>query len=170
MARGGISNQTDITHLQTRNIIERIKYPQYNFQKYHDIGLLKLSKAFVLDTYLRPACLYTEKSIPYTTAVASGWGKTDFAVDEGSQDLLKVTLEFFTTAQCNKTYRRMINDNSELPMGIVEDIMICYGSTKDRKDTCQVSMKCILIGKYIYQFILRNQNYRLNLIYNRKMY
>lgn len=139
LVRGGITNLTELTHVQTRDVIDRIYNPQYNYEKYHDIGLLKLNSGFDLNTFLRPACLYTQRHIPFTRAVASGWGKTGF-FNDGSDQLLKVTLEAFTTTQCNDTYRRSINDqNSPLRNGIVEDLQICYGSTTKTRDTCEVS-------------------------------
>ncbi|CAH1101336.1 unnamed protein product [Psylliodes chrysocephalus] len=137
LVRGGITNLTELTHVQTRDVIDRIYNPQYNYEKYHDIGLLKLNSGFDLNTFLRPACLYTQRHIPFTRAVASGWGKTGF-FNDGSDQLLKVTLEAFTTTQCNDTYRRSINDqNSPLRNGIVEDLQICYGSTTKTRDTCE---------------------------------
>lgn len=136
-ARGGLANQSDTHHLQVRNIIKLIKHPRYTFAKYHDIALMKVDRNFELNTFLRPACLYTKKDFPVKHAVATGWGLTEFA-GEGSEDLQKVILEYFTTSQCNNTYRRVINSvNTELPDGIIEDYMICAGSSEDRKDTCQ---------------------------------
>ncbi|XP_056637301.1 serine protease persephone-like [Diorhabda sublineata] len=138
LVRGGISNQSDTLHLQVRNVIERIKYPNYDYRKYHDIALLKVDESFELNTYLRPACLYTERTFPVIEAIASGWGLTDFASDSLSQDLLRVDLEFFSTEKCNNTYRNLIRmQDTELPLGIIEDIMVCAGSRTDRKDTCQ---------------------------------
>lgn len=116
-----------------------LKYPEYTFTKYHDIGLLKLESDFILNIYARPACLYTQRTFPVDKAIASGWGKQEFA-GEGSRDLLKVVLEGFTAEFCNKTFKKEINQpDSELNRGILDDYMICYGSRTALKDTCQVS-------------------------------
>lgn len=93
-----------------------------------------------LNTWVRPACLHTEKKLQYKNALASGWGKIDFAGDD-SKDLLKVKLEIFAVEKCNQTYRRDITQpNSALQDGIIDDLMICAGSSTDYKDTCQVSL------------------------------
>ncbi|KAJ8978396.1 hypothetical protein NQ317_006303 [Molorchus minor] len=135
--RLGITNKTDHTHMQELTVKDIISHPEYTSAKYHDIGLLKLSKNAQLDPYVRPACLQTQRNIPYKNAIASGWGKIEFSGGT-SDDLLKVVLEFFTTEQCNKTYRRDINGpTTDLRQGILDDYMLCAGSSKDFKDTCQ---------------------------------
>ncbi|CAG9863676.1 unnamed protein product [Phyllotreta striolata] len=137
LARGGFTNQTETKHVQVRNVIQRINHPSYNYQKYNDIALLRVDRSFDLNTYLRPACLYTQHYIPYRTSIASGWGNTQYGLEGGSKELLKVTLEFFTTAECNNTYRRSINKaDSDLYMGIDEGSMICAGSRVNKSDTC----------------------------------
>lgn len=122
--------------MQERAISEIVAYPEYSYTRYHDIALLRLSKNIDFNTYVRPACLQTEKDIPSSKVVASGWGATEFSGDT-SNDLLKVVLELFSVDKCNYTYRRDISP-TRLRNGIVDDLMICAGSTKDLKDTCQV--------------------------------
>ncbi|KAJ8921896.1 hypothetical protein NQ315_008529 [Exocentrus adspersus] len=137
LVRVGLTNQSDPTHMQESEVKEVIAYPEYVNTRYHDIGLLRLSKKIKLDIYSRPACLQSERNIAYKKAIASGWGKIEFSGD-GSNDLLKVVLEFFGVDKCNSTYRReILNPNANLAEGIIEDTMICAGSTKDYKDTCQ---------------------------------
>lgn len=129
---------TDNTHKQQRIIVEIIAHPLYTNKKYHDIGLLKLKAKFDLNTWVRPACLHTDKRLPYEKALASGWGKIDFAGDD-SKELFKVKLEIFSVEKCNNTYKRDINQpDSPLKNGIIDDLMICAGSSTDYKDTCQV--------------------------------
>lgn len=124
--------------MQERTVSQVISHPGYTTTKYNDIALLKVSRGFNLDIYARPACLQTEKNIPYKKAIASGWGKVEYS-GEGSNDLLKVVLEFFSLDKCNATYRRdIIVPNSNLKDGIVDDLQICAGSSKELKDTCQV--------------------------------
>ncbi|XP_018562074.1 uncharacterized protein LOC108904131 [Anoplophora glabripennis] len=135
LVRVGFTNKTDLTHMQERTVSEIIPYPEYSFTRYHDVGLLKLSRNLELNTYVRPACLQTKKNIPFEKAIASGWGVTEFSGDTSS-DLLKVVLEFFSVDKCNYTYRRDISPTA-LKDGIVDDLMICAGSSKEFKDTCQ---------------------------------
>lgn len=144
--RAGITNLTDNNHKQQRIVADVIAHPLYSNKKYHDIGLLRLQKKFDLDTWVRPACLHTEKNLPYAKALASGWGKIDFAGDD-SKDLLKVKLEIFPVDKCNQTYRRdIIQIDSPLKDGIIDDLMICAGSSTENKDTCQVKLfMCFLI-------------------------
>lgn len=97
-----------------------------------------MERSFELNTWIRPACLHTEKALPYKNALASGWGKIDFAGDD-SKDLLKVKLEIFPVGKCNYTYRRdILLPDSPLKDGILDDLMICAGSSTEQKDTCQV--------------------------------
>lgn len=61
---------------QIRNILERIKHPEYQKPaRYHDIALLKLEKPFELNGYVRPACLEIEHELPDKSFIASGFGK-----------------------------------------------------------------------------------------------
>ncbi|KAJ8961845.1 hypothetical protein NQ318_021462 [Aromia moschata] len=135
----GITNITDSNHLQEYNINEIIPHPKYtNKSRYNDIALFKLSKNVKLNPYVRPACLNTEKDIKYSNAIASGWGNIAF-IGSGSNDLLKVILEIFPTAKCNDTYKRdIMKKKSTVKQGILEDLMICAGSSEDIKNTCQV--------------------------------
>lgn len=54
--------------------------------------------------------------------------------DEGSDNLLKVTLKLVPHETCNASYFDGIS--SELPLGIRNDGQICAG--EPGKDTCQV--------------------------------
>lgn len=129
---------TDNAHKQQRTVAKIIAHPLYNNKKYHDIALLKMADKFDLNTWVRPACLHTEKHLPYKNALATGWGKTDFAGDD-SNELFKVKLEIYSVEKCNKTYRGDIkHPNSPLKDGILDDLMICAGSSTEYKDTCQV--------------------------------
>lgn len=136
--RAGITDLNDNAHKQQRTIAKIIPHPLYTNKKYHDIALLRMEEKFDLNTWIRPACLHTEKPLLYENAVASGWGKIAFAGDD-SKKLLKVKLEIFPVEKCNQTYRREMNQpNSPLKEGILDDLMICAGSSTEIKDTCQV--------------------------------
>lgn len=65
--------------MQERNVVERIKYPDYKFSvRYHDIALLKLDHPLELNPRVRPACLEVNPQIPGKSAIASGFGKTSY--------------------------------------------------------------------------------------------
>ena len=76
--------------MQERNVVERIKYPDYKFSvSYHDIALLKLEQPLKLNPQVRPACLEIESQLSGKSAIASGFGKTSYG-----QYLLKSNLQY----------------------------------------------------------------------------
>lgn len=118
---------------QEYNIKEFIDHPEYRPPStYNDILLIKLEEKVKFNHYVRPICLYTEFQPPTKSAIASGWGKTEDA--DGSDDLLKVTLEFFSQNECFKYFPANRRKYSE---GIIEKSQICAGSRSELKDTCQ---------------------------------
>lgn len=134
----GLTDIDDPDHSQQFNVIERIAHPQYEAPShYHDIGLVKLDKKVQLNTWVRPACLYTKASSPWTNVIATGWGKTDFGGFE-STVLLRVILELYDKPKCEKVYKRETGTD-RLKNGINDELMICAGHSKELKDTCQVS-------------------------------
>ncbi|XP_018562111.1 serine protease snake-like [Anoplophora glabripennis] len=135
MVRVGLTNKTDLTHIQERTVSEIVPYPEYNKTKYHDIGLLRLSKNIKFNSYVRPACLQTEKYIPFVLAISSGWGALVWG--KPSNDLLAIVLEFYSADKCNYTYRRAIRPGGDLENGIVDDLMICAGTSKAVNSTCR---------------------------------
>lgn len=66
-------------------------------------------------------------------AIATGWGKTDFAAAEISQKLMKVPLKIYSNDVCQRSFE----DRKRLPDGIVSS-MLCAGDLSGGKDTCQV--------------------------------
>lgn len=50
---------------------------------------------------------------------------------------LQVTLKYFTTEECRKTYENV--STRKLPVGIDEETQVCAGGRNEEKDTCQVS-------------------------------
>ena len=52
-----------------------IQHPLYNNTYYHDVALVKLKEKVIIN---RPACLWTTDSINDTTAIATGYGVTEF--------------------------------------------------------------------------------------------
>jgi len=65
--------------MQERNIVERIKHPDYNASvRYHDIALFKLDRPLELNARVRPACLEVNTQVSDKSAIASGFGKTSY--------------------------------------------------------------------------------------------
>ncbi|CAH0559204.1 unnamed protein product [Brassicogethes aeneus] len=120
---------------QVVKIVETIYHPGYEPPShYNDIGLLKFEGAKI-NSYARPACLYSYFRINHQNALASGWGRLGYTEDT-SKDLLKVKLELFGVTKCNFTYRHDYG-SKRLIRGILDDTQLCAGSTKELKDTCQ---------------------------------
>lgn len=66
-------------HVQDIVVSERIPHPKYSAKtKYNDIALLKLAENIKFNEYVRPACLNTENDLKWTTALASGFGRTSY--------------------------------------------------------------------------------------------
>ncbi|KAB0801696.1 hypothetical protein PPYR_03882 [Photinus pyralis] len=131
-----IDTNLDDAQVQDFIIARWINHPRYKQPShYNDIALVKLSRKVRLNSYARPACLHTSSDIPVPKAVASGWGITEHLSDETSNRLLKVTLEFFSNFECNRTYRGNIGE--KLRSGIVESSQVCAGHHLEAKDTCQ---------------------------------
>ncbi|KYM97718.1 PREDICTED: venom serine protease Bi-VSP-like [Cyphomyrmex costatus] len=122
---------------QTIAIQERIRHPDYKRPlEYHDIAILRLAKEAVYDAYVRPACLPVDWPDvgPNDKAVATGWGLVDWADDQGSDNLLKVTLSLVPHESCNASFFDG-GSSVELALGIVNEWQICAGEIG--KDTCQ---------------------------------
>ncbi|XP_044260065.1 serine protease snake-like [Tribolium madens] len=134
--RIGASDYNDKNRRQELKIEERIPHPEYKSSShYHDIGLLKLETEAKMNPYARPACLFSRNEIPTERAIATGWGHTTWA-GEGSNKLLKVTLDLFDHNTCNASYKNQIS--RRLKNGIVDDLQVCAGSKDgEEKDTCQ---------------------------------
>lgn len=65
-------------------------------------------------------------------AIASGWGRIGWT-DDLSDQLLKVTLDFFPFDECAESY----GTNRKLPNGILDAQQVCAGSRDENKDTCE---------------------------------
>ncbi|KAF5276222.1 hypothetical protein FQR65_LT04027 [Abscondita terminalis] len=128
--------ETDDAQPQTFKVASIVRYPEYKPPiQYHDIALIKLDKPANFTKYVRPACLYTKQVLPeFPKAIATGWGKLGF-VGDTSDDLMKVTLAYYTIDRCRQVYSNA--GQRRLPNGISEDIQICAGGINESKDTCQ---------------------------------
>lgn len=119
-------------------IIERIPHPNYTGPAtYNDIALVKLDRIVTYNFYVRPACLYTKRSVEENTKlVATGWGLID--VRNTSDHLQKVTLDVFTHQECVDHYNSLANKR-KLKDGILEEQQFCAGGRTAPRDTCKVS-------------------------------
>lgn len=88
----------------------------------------------MLNQWVRPACLWSQRDTPTERVIATGWGYTE-NVGNPSDVLQKVALDKFTTEECRETFRR----NSRLRDGIMGESQMCAGSRDGNKDTCQAS-------------------------------
>lgn len=132
--RLGVTEINDPGHRQDRKVVEIIRYSDYVPPSlYNDLGLLRLEKKVVFDIYVRPACLHNARNPLGEKAIATGWGKTDFAGFPSDQ-LRKVTLDLADHVTCYNSFTRI--SELRLERGIDDKIMVCAG-TKG-KDTCQV--------------------------------
>ncbi|XP_018562094.1 serine protease persephone-like [Anoplophora glabripennis] len=137
--RLGFIDKPNAGHTQQLTVSEIIPFPQFNNtkSKYHDIGLLRLSKKVRCNTYLRPACLHTQRYIPYDLAVASGWGIVSLFGRDRTKDVLSAVMDVFGVDKCNETYRQHIPSTDTLKDGFVDDLMICAGTKAIVRTTCQ---------------------------------
>ncbi|CAG9863678.1 unnamed protein product [Phyllotreta striolata] len=138
-ARGGLTDIDETKHEQIRNITRTFLHPSIN-KKYNDIALVEVDRPFDLNPYLRPACLYTQHNIPEKTTLSTSWGRKWLGLDDGFDDkkLLKVTLDIFSNAECNKVYQPLVK-HSDLDKGIDEASMICAGTRTDRNSCIGIS-------------------------------
>lgn len=135
--RVGITNLLeDEEDSQERKVAQRIKHPDYRPpSKYHDLGLIKLDHPLELNSRVRPACLETNFNLPGKQAIASGFGKTAFDAESGSNQLMKVQVNYISEEECKKTYRFDLGTR-QMPQGLIPNLL-CAGDMKGGKDTCQ---------------------------------
>ncbi|KAG8239953.1 hypothetical protein J437_LFUL019538 [Ladona fulva] len=133
---------TDGNNGQIHPIIRKIRHPEYKPPaKYHDIALFEIGHAVTPNPRplnledLHPACLSTSRTLPRSKAIATGWGRVGFG-DDGSSNLLKVTLDVFEQSVCQEAYDVEIRSTRLLKDGIVPT-MLCAGIREGKRDTCQ---------------------------------
>ncbi|XP_025160830.1 venom protease isoform X3 [Harpegnathos saltator] len=122
---------------QTIRIVERILHPDYKKpSQYHDIAIVKLETPITYTVWARPACLPVDlPDIGYGgAAVATGWGRLDWADEQGSDHLQKVILSLVPQQSCNESFFDA-DSTISFARGIVDEWQICAGD--EGKDTCQ---------------------------------
>ncbi|XP_012220452.1 venom protease [Linepithema humile] len=132
-----LKQNNDDARPQTIRIQEKIRHPEYKRpSQYHDIAILRLENEVVYNAWVRPACLPVDWPDVGSDnmAVATGWGLVDWAEEEGSDNLLKVTLNLVPHTSCNASFFDS-GISIELARGVVNEWQICAGEVG--KDTCQ---------------------------------
>ncbi|GJQ73783.1 CLIPC1 [Trypoxylus dichotomus] len=129
-----ISTQADDAQVQQFRVVQRFGHPAYRtLSHYNDIALLELDRTVTFSKYVRPACLPSEEDLTNAQLIATGWGALEFT-GRTSDDLMKVDLKFFPTAQCQQVFP----PQARLENGIDGDSQICAGGAdNESKDTCQ---------------------------------
>lgn len=74
-----ISTEKDDAQVQEREIVERIKHPDYKEPLvYNDIALFRLDRPVVFTVWVAPICLHTQSAIPSEVATVTGWGRKEY--------------------------------------------------------------------------------------------
>lgn len=131
-----LQSLTDDARPQDFGVLQKIVHPSYHSpSQYNDIALIKLDRQVPFSAYIAPICLQTQKSLPNTNFIATGWGQTEIGGPQ-SNILMKVNLEYFSFESCRLNYLNV--GNEYLSRGIDDNSQICAGSRREEKDTCQV--------------------------------
>lgn len=73
-----LKSSADDVEVQAFNVVRRVPHPDYRApQKYHDIALLELDNDVHFDSFVSPACLHSQYTLPDETPIASGWGRIE---------------------------------------------------------------------------------------------
>uniref|UniRef100_A0A6E8VIR3 Peptidase S1 domain-containing protein n=2 Tax=gambiae species complex TaxID=44542 RepID=A0A6E8VIR3_ANOCL len=99
--------------------------------KYNDIALIQLTERVIFTNFIRPACLYPSEVLNVRTAIATGFGRTEY-LGAKSDELRKVALNIYNNELCAERYRY----DRHLRQGILSTQM-CVGDLAGGKDTCQ---------------------------------
>ncbi|CAH1405909.1 unnamed protein product [Nezara viridula] len=130
-----ISTTEDDARPQEKEIVERLKYPNYQEPAtYHDIALFKMDSDVIFTSWVAPACLHFSRNIHSSIATVTGWGRTGF-VSEISNALLEVDLNIFNDTLCTSTVNKLAGP--KMPRGYDAATMICAGHIAGGKDACQ---------------------------------
>jgi hypothetical protein len=73
-----LKSSADDIEVQEFGVVRRIPHPDYRApQKYNDIALLQLDGDVYFDSFVSPACLHTQSTLPDETLMVSGWGRSE---------------------------------------------------------------------------------------------
>ncbi|KRT82162.1 Trypsin, partial [Oryctes borbonicus] len=127
-----VADPSDDAYVQEIEVKKVYVHPDFMTPvQYNDIALIELVKPATLSVFLKPACLYTNKTLDFKRALVTGWGKTEEHVV--SDHLLKAVVDIFPQQNCNERYKSL---PQVFPNGVNYDIEVCAGSYTSNKDTC----------------------------------
>ncbi|XP_055542706.1 serine protease snake-like [Wyeomyia smithii] len=110
-----------------------MRHPHHKFSlSYHDIALIKLNQRIPFSPYIRPACLWDDMHFNVSSAIATGFGYTEFLGAHPSDVLRKVQLDFLEKEVCQGQFLGM----KKFSIGI-QDGQLCIGSKRKGRDTCE---------------------------------
>ncbi|KAH8284258.1 hypothetical protein KR044_006832, partial [Drosophila immigrans] len=127
--RIGGENLTQATGTDDHAIRRVYTHPKYTDDgAYDDIALLELDATQPSKRTI--VCLWPGPELAVNELTAIGYGQIQFA-GVSSQQLLKVSLQHVTAAQCQPHYQP-----EDLPQGVAQS-QVCAGDLKGLGDTCQ---------------------------------
>ncbi|XP_068226303.1 chymotrypsin-2-like [Palaemon carinicauda] len=114
---------TNEYRIESNEVIIHEKYD--DFEKQHDIALVKLKEPVSFGSNLSPACLANENDM-HTLAVVAGWGRLNHDdPDAIPKELMEVTLDISDHDDCKSIYEGTVD---------ITDNMICTYTVG--KDAC----------------------------------
>ncbi|GLH11253.1 Serine protease snake, partial [Gryllus bimaculatus] len=117
-------------------VAQVLPHPDYvDSANYNDLGLVRLNRDVAFTPSIRPLCLQVDKDFGRSSAIASGWGYTDWTIRETSDHLNKVIMPIQEKELCQKAYKTL-STTLRLSNGIDAESMICAGALKQRNGTC----------------------------------
>ncbi|KAK7794495.1 hypothetical protein R5R35_004714 [Gryllus longicercus] len=117
-------------------VAQVLPHPDYvDSANYNDLGLVRLSRDVAFTPSIRPLCLQVDKDFGRPSAIASGWGYTDWTIRETSDHLNKVIMPIQEKELCQKAYKTL-STTLRLSSGIDAESMICAGALRQRNGTC----------------------------------
>lgn len=97
-------------HTLVYGVTEIFQHPNYTRKTFNeDLGLLKLNGTVPFSEFVMPVCLPSHL-FDANKAVVSGFGRTGYQ-QSTSENLLKVTLEKFSIAECQQAFGSALTVN-----------------------------------------------------------
>lgn len=119
-----ISNS--LTEAEDFDVAEVIPYPTFNlYDKYDDIGLIRLARSVNFNAFIRPACLPEEYSMQTEFALENGWRENKKTSTYGNMKMLRLKLH--DNHHCDDIAR------SHLRNGINPQTQLCAGLNEEGK-------------------------------------
>jgi trypsin len=118
----GVHHLKDLAGTEVRTAVMVVRHPKFDSQtQNYDYALVKLDK----NSSFPPVKLQEQEPIE-GIATTAGWGLTDDAGTQLSENLQKVDVQVVSREVCNQSYG-----------GAITDAMVCAGYPEGGKDACQ---------------------------------